>query len=151
MHTIERKAGAEAGSAFLQPLTLTMMLQSAKGLVFSIVAAVAFLAGGAQANPNDRGQVLKPAKVAGKWRMAWDVRFGTVRGILVLKQSGAGVTGTFLEYGKRYPLSGNIDGHSITFEIPFSGPRPYTIEFKGTIDGAKINGTSFLKGGGGAF
>jgi len=116
-----------------------------------MLVAAAWFAGSAQAHPHDRGQMLKPAKVAGKWRMAWDVRFGTVRGILVLKQSGAGVTGTFLEYGKRYPLSGSIEGRSIAFEIPFSGPRPYTIEFKGTIDGTKMNGTSGLKGGGRGF
>jgi hypothetical protein len=54
--------------------------------------------------------------------------------------------GTFKEYGKAYSLSGSIQGHSITFTIPFPGPRPYIIEFAGTIDldGDKIRGTSGL-------
>lgn len=120
-------------------------------ILFSLVAAATWFAGAAQANRSDRSPVLKTAKVAGKWRIAWDVRLGTVRGILALKQSAAQVTGTFLEYGSTYSLSGSIQGQAITFEVPFPGPRPYTIEFKGTIDGAKMSGTSCLKGGGHGF
>jgi hypothetical protein len=120
-------------------------------ILFSLVAAATWFSGGAQAKSIDRGPALKTAKVAGKWRIAWNVRLGTVRGILVLKQTAADVTGTFLEYGKQYPLSGSIQGQAITFEVPFSGPRPYTIEFKGTVDGGKMSGTSGLKGGGRVF
>jgi hypothetical protein len=89
--------------------------------------------------------------VGGKWRIAWDVRLGTVRGILVLKQSANQVTGTFQEYGKTYTLSGSIQGRAITFEVPFPGPRPYTIEFKGTVEGGQITGASGLKGARNAF
>jgi hypothetical protein len=90
-------------------------------------------------------------KVGGKWRIAWDVRLGTVRGILVLKQHGAQVTGTFEEYGKSYTLLGSIQGQAISFEVSFTGPRPYTIEFKGSVDGGRMRGTSHLAGGGHAF
>jgi hypothetical protein len=94
---------------------------------------------------------VKPAKVSGKWRIAWDVRLGTVRGILDLKQSATRVTGTFEEYGQTYSLSGTIAGKAISFDIPFTGPRPYTIEFKGTVERDKMTGTSALKGEGRAF
>jgi len=57
------------------------------------------------------------------------------------------VTGTFQDNRGSYPLSGSIQGQAITFDVPFTGPPPYTIEFKGTVDGEKITGTSGLKGG----
>jgi hypothetical protein len=79
------------------------------------------------------------------------VRFGTVRGILVLKQHADQVTGEFEEYGKTYPLTGSLQGEAITFDVPLTGPAPYTIEFKGTIDRKKMTGTSGLKGGGHVF
>lgn len=120
-------------------------------ILFSLVAASTWFSAAVSANPTDRGVVLKPAKVAGKWRIAWDVRLGTVRGILTFKQSATQLTGTFEEYGKTYTLSGSIQGQAITFEVPFTGPKPYTIEFKGTIDGGNMKGTSALKGGGHGF
>ena len=50
-----------------------------------------------------------------------------------------------------YPLSVSIQGQAITFDVPFGGPVPYAIEFKGTVDGEKMTGTSGLKGGGHVF
>jgi len=75
------------------------------------------------------------------------VRLGTIRGILVLKQHADQLTGTFEEYGKRYPLKGSLQGHAITFDVPFTGPAPYMIEFNGTVAHQRITGTSGLKGG----
>ncbi len=92
----------------------------------------------------------KPAKVGGKWQIAWDVRMGTIHGVLTFKQHADQVTGTFYEELNKqtYSLSGNIQGKDITFDIPFPSSRPYTIEFKGTIDHKKMSGTSKMKGGG---
>ncbi len=124
-------------------------------ILISLLAA-AWLAGGEQARAADHNSSsnaaalntpVKTAKIAGKWRISWDVRLGTVRGILTLKQTAHEVTGTFEEYGKSYPISGSIQGKDITFEVSFDGPRPYTIEFKGSVDDGKITGTSALKGG----
>jgi len=120
-----------------------------------LLAFASLFAGGAQAtlqaSTNDQPPKLKTVKIGGKWRIAWDVRFGTVRGILVLKQHADQVTGTFEEYGKTYALSGSLQGQAITFDVPFGGPVPYTIEFKGTVDRKKMTGTSGLKGGGHVF
>ncbi|MGA7947845.1 MAG: hypothetical protein WBP65_16570 [Candidatus Sulfotelmatobacter sp.] len=125
--------------------------------ILSLLFAFATLsAGGAQASPSDepptlKNVKLKTVKVGGKWRIAWDVRLGTVRGILVLKQQADQVTGTFEEYGKTYPLTGSLQGQAITFDVPFTGQVPYTIEFKGTVERTKMTGTSELKGGGHGF
>jgi hypothetical protein len=102
--------------------------------------------------PSTKTVRIKPAKIAGKWRIAWDVRAGTVRAVLDLKQKADQVTGTFEEYGKTYSLTGSLQGQAITFNVPFGGPVPYTIEFKGTVDhNKKMTGTSGLKGGGRVF
>ncbi len=136
-----------------------------QSMLFSLVAAAALFAGTAQASPSgpdssDQGPAantatlkpvtLKPAKVRGKWRIAWDVRMGTIRGVLTLKQHADQVTGTFFENlnGQTYSLSGSVQGKDITFDIPFPSSKPYTIEFKGTVDREKMTGTSARKGGG---
>ena len=108
-------------------------------ILFVSIVAVSVLAGLAQARDNERGRAPRTAKVRGKWRIAWNVRLGTVRGILTFQQSADRVTGTFEEYGQKFPLSGNIRGRAIAFDVPFSGPRPYTIEFQGSVysDGDK--------------
>ena len=124
-----------------------------KPILSSLLAFATLYTAGAQASPGDQPATLKtvtlnPVKVGGKWRIAWDVRLGTVRGILVLKQHADQVTGTFEEYGKTYSLTGSVEGQAITFDVPFvGGPAPYTIEFKGTVDRKKMTGTSGLKGG----
>lgn len=133
-----------------------------KSILSSLLAFAALFAAGGQASSSDQPPVdqppapktakLKPVKIAGKWRIAWDVRFGTVRGILDLKQHADQVTGTFEEYGKTYPLTGSLQGQAITFDVPFTGPKPYTIEFKGAVDRKKkMTGTSGLQGGGHVF
>jgi hypothetical protein len=95
-------------------------------ILFSLGVAAAFLVGGAQATG---GPALKTVKIQGKRRIAWDVRLGTVRGILDLKQSGSQLTGTFFEEfnGETYSLSGDIQGEDIAFEVTFpKGSRPFT-------------------------
>jgi hypothetical protein len=52
------------------------MFKQSRTKLFVFTLAIA----GAQAGlPSAK---VKPAKVSGKWRIAWDVRLGTVRGIL---------------------------------------------------------------------
>jgi hypothetical protein len=126
-----------------------------KPILFPMLAFACLLAG-AQTSPGGQPPALKTVelktvKVGGKWRIAWDVRAGTVRGILVLAQHDNQVTGTFEEYGKTYPITGSLQGQAITLDVPFGGPVPYTIEFKGAVDHKRMTGTSGLKGGGHVF
>jgi len=127
-----------------------------KPTLFLLLAFSTLITRGTQASPIDQPSTLKTeklrtVKVGGKWRIAWDVRFGTVRGILEFRQHADQVIGTFEEYGKTYPLTGTLQGQAITFDVPFGGPVPYTVEFKGTVDRKRMTGTSGLKGGGHVF
>ena len=83
-----------------------------------------------------------PENVTGTWQMSWQVRLGTARATVQLKQDGSKLSGTFQEMGVSSRLSGTIQGKNISFDVDFPGPRPYTIEFIGNIDGEKMNGKS---------
>jgi hypothetical protein len=94
-----------------------------------------------------------PLSVDGKWQLSWQVRLGTTRGTLVLHQTDSKISGTFDDQRGSSQLSGSIEGTTLTFQIQFQGPRPYTIEFSGKVEGDKITGTSVAKnvGDAGAF
>ena len=125
-------------------------------LAFVVVAAwhAAHLPVNAADSPTPNSATVKPANITGKWQIAWDVRLGTVRGIMDLKQKGNQVTGTFFEEitGLTYSVSGSLQGKDITFDVPFpDSERPYMIEFKGIVDRDKMTGTSAMKGSGQVF
>jgi hypothetical protein len=107
----------------------------------SVLALTASLMAGTQAN------------VAGTWQISWQVRLGTAHATVELKQDGSKLSGLFEEMGVSSHLSGNIQGKDISFDVAFPGPRPYTIEFMGTVNGEKISGKSRAKGveGAGAY
>src|ERR1700733_16166847 len=85
------------------------------------------------------------AEVAGAWQVSWQVRLGTAHATVQLKQDGSKLSGTFEEMGVSSRLSGSIQGKEISLDVDFPGPRPYTIEFVGTVDGEKISGKSRAK------
>jgi|HubBroStandDraft_6_1064221.scaffolds.fasta_scaffold1262801_2 hypothetical protein len=86
-----------------------------------------------------------PENVAGTWQISWQVRLGTAHATVQLKQDGSKLSGTFEEMGVSSRLSGSIQGKEISLDVDFPGPRPYTIEFVGTVDGEKISGKSRAK------
>jgi len=85
------------------------------------------------------------ANVAGIWQITWEVRLGTAHATVQLKQDGTKLTGTFQEIGVSSRLAGAIQGKDISFDVEFPGPRPYTIEFIGSLDGEKMSGKSHAK------
>jgi hypothetical protein len=101
----------------------------------------------------DHPKVTPPANVAGKWQVSWTGRLGTEKGVLTLKQEGQKVSGTFDDLHGSSPLEGKVDGNKVTYDVQFAGKRPYTIDFTGTVNGDKIDGTSQAKnvGGNGAY
>ena len=85
------------------------------------------------------------ASVAGTWQISWQARLGTEQATIELVQNGSRLTGTFHDPRHSAPLSGTIEGRNISFDVEFTGGRPYTIGFKGAVDGDKITGTSQAK------
>jgi hypothetical protein len=84
----------------------------------------------------------RPANVQGKWQASWTGRLGSEPVTLVLKQQGSKLTGKILRGSVATPLTGEIDGNDILLLVNFSGPKPYTILFKGSVMGDSIKGTS---------
>lgn len=84
----------------------------------------------------------RSANVQGKWQASWTGRLGSEPVMLVLKQQGTKLTGKVLRGAVATPLSGAIEGNDISLLVNFSGPKPYTILFKGSVEGDSIKGTS---------
>jgi hypothetical protein len=103
---------------------------------------------------SEKASPAHPADVAGDWQISWEVRLGTDSGTLHLQQDGSKLSGTFEDLQGRSTLSGTVDGNRVTFAVQFSGLHPFTTRFTGTIDAARIDGTSQavdISGSGGAF
>jgi hypothetical protein len=84
--------------------------------------------------------------VVGKWQLSWEARIGTERGTLLLEQVDSRLTGTY-QGGLSSPhVSGSTDGTNITLNLDFPGTHPFTIAFKGTVDGDKMAGKFEIEG-----
>ncbi len=97
---------------------------------------------------------VRPADAAGDWQISWEVRLGTDSGTLHLQQDGSKLSGTFEDLHGRSTLSGTVEGNRVTFDVQFAGSHPFITRFTGTVDGARIDGTSQavdITGSGGAF
>jgi hypothetical protein len=99
-----------------------------------------------QTSDNSTPAAVKPADVSGKWQISWEGRLGAEQCTLDLHQDGAKLTGTLQDLHGVSPISGTVVDKEILFDAQFSGKRPFTIRFKGTIDTAanavEIKGTS---------
>jgi hypothetical protein len=84
----------------------------------------------------------RPVNVRGKWQASWTGRLGSEPVMLVLKQQGSKVTGKMLRGTTATALTGTIEGNEISMLANFAGPKPYTILFKGSVEGDSIKGTS---------
>jgi hypothetical protein len=62
--------------------------------------------------------------------------------MLVLKQQGSRVTGKILRGTVATPLTGTVNGSDISLLVNFSGAKPYSILFKGSVTGDSIQGIS---------
>ena len=101
-----------------------------------LVAVVVDLSGADSPSGNDT------PGVSGKWQLSWQARLGTEQAMVELEQDGSKLRGTFRDLHHSCPLSGSIEGKTISFEVQVEEARPYTIAFKGTVNGDNISGTS---------
>lgn len=83
-----------------------------------------------------------PVNVQGNWQASWTGRLGSQPLVLVLKQQGTKLTGKMLRGTTATPVTGTIAGNEISMLVNFAGPKPYTILFKGSVEGDSIKGTS---------
>lgn len=104
---------------------------------FAAVAVLAFVAAGAAQE--------KPANVAGKWEMSWEGPRGPQTSTLTLEQNGATLKGTMSGPRGDAPVTGSVKGKEVTITVERETPRgKFTIEYKGTVDGASMKGTAAM-------
>jgi len=78
-----------------------------------------------------------PANVAGTWKISVSGEAGHAEQIIVLKQEGNKITGTFKGPRQSGPLEGTVDGNNISFHVATRVP----LDYKGTVDGDTMKGT----------
>ena len=77
----------------------------------------------------------------GTWNIVMNTPIGDRKAALSLKGSGA-LSGTLAAEGNSTAIfDGNENGNAIKFKAAVKNPMPLTLEFTGTMDGAKISGT----------
>jgi hypothetical protein len=113
--------------------------------LFPVIAFLLSLAVWLPAAARDGSSAGQSASVNGRWLVQWQARLGTEQATIELEQRGSALSGSFHDPRHSCPLSGTIEGKNIAFDVPFQGPRPYTIAFKGVLDADKISGTSQAK------
>jgi hypothetical protein len=87
-----------------------------------------------------------PPNVSGKWQLSWEARLGAEHGTLQLDQDGAKLTGSYHGHLASQQISGTIKEKTITLNLEFPGPHPFTLIFTGTIDGDKMAGKFEIQG-----
>jgi len=88
------------------------------------------------------------ANLAGQWKLSMTAPRGTTEGTLSLQQDGAKLTGNYKGPRGESPVTGNIDGNSVSFHLEFKAKRTVTIAFTGNLDGDKMSGTFGRQAGG---
>jgi hypothetical protein len=131
--------------AFIIAIPITLALSSS----FAAAQADAQTSGQGQRDSErdkdkapDKPPHIQHAQVAGNWQVSWQGRLGTEQGTLTLHQDGTELAGTFKDFRGVMPLSGTVAEKKLSFEVRFSGSRPFTTRFTGTADGDKLEGTS---------
>ena len=78
----------------------------------------------------------------GTWNLVMQTPIGERKSSLTLKSAGAALTGALAAEGNITQIfDGKADGTAVSWKASIKNPMPLTLEFSGTIDGAKISGT----------
>jgi len=85
--------------------------------------------------------------VAGKWQMSWQGRNGQRQGTLQLQQDGSQLTGTIAGERGSIPITGSINGNSVSFSAEKQGNRSFKLLYTGTLEGDRMSGTVKVEGG----
>lgn len=87
-------------------------------------------------------QPAPSADVTGDWYMEWHGRLGTEQCKLHIDGSGSHFSGTFEDFRGTSTFTAALEGNRLSFDVPFRGPRPFTIRFNGVMANGEISGTS---------
>jgi hypothetical protein len=88
----------------------------------------------------------QPANVAGKWQLSWEARLGTERGTILLKQQDSSLTGIYQGHLGSPKVSGTAVGTNVILNLNFQGSHPFTLVFKGIVEGDKMAGKFEVQG-----
>jgi hypothetical protein len=81
--------------------------------------------------------------VDGTWKLTVNTPMGAQDSTLVISSSGATLTGTqSAGSGDGRPIDdGKVSGNSISWKASITKPMPMTLEFSGTVQGDKLDGS----------
>jgi len=78
----------------------------------------------------------------GNWSLVISTPIGERHATLSIKTAGNAVTGTQSADGNSTAIyDGAIDGNTVSWKVDIADPMPMTLEFKGTVDGDKFDGS----------
>lgn len=91
----------------------------------------------------------EPAKVAGKWNVSMELESITGHPVILLKQDGEKLTGTYEGRYGQSELKGSIKEKEIEFTVTFVAEGMQTQGvFAGTVDGDTMSGQVSFEGAG---
>ena len=81
----------------------------------------------------------------GNWSLVIATPLGERQSTLSIRTDGGTLTGSQTADGNSAEIfDGVVDGNSISWKVAISDPMPMTLEFNGTIDGDKLEGSVAL-------
>src|SRR5579863_4417338 len=79
--------------------------------------------------------------VDGTWNTKVNSPMGVQEGSLEITSSGDSFTGTMKGRAGEQPISGKIDGDTLTWSASITSPFPMTLEFTVTVNGDAMTGS----------
>jgi hypothetical protein len=86
------------------------------------------------------------ASITGKWQLSWEARLGTERATILIEQQDAKLSGTYQGRLGSPKVSGNIEGKNVVLNLDFPGSYPFTLIFKGVVEGDNMAGKFDVQG-----
>jgi hypothetical protein len=83
-----------------------------------------------------------PANVAGTWNFKVSGDAGSADQLIVIKQDGGTITGTFKGPRQSGTIAGTVDANNIKFKVTARA----SIDYAGTVDGDSMKGTLSARG-----
>lgn len=118
------------------------------------IATVAAVVAGSVAHAfTPQAKPVTPAQVAGKWQVSLEMEVGTASVVMVFKQEGEKLSGTYTGRYGAYPLVGTVKDRTLDFVVTINAEGTETLmHFVGDLadGGDVIKGSADLGGMGAA-